>query len=154
MIEPIAAVPLNDELQESRALVAKAELDVLSKLTDKILLELDSIQSSLQETIKLDKVTARAKYSIAYDGTFPDLYLLNFENETVTSATGGSAKETSSAHPTKKAWKLYMPNAYHPLLLQKYQENLDRAKRDVASAAAEITGKILQKINWHQTSIL
>ncbi|PUZ38333.1 hypothetical protein GQ55_9G188100 [Panicum hallii var. hallii] len=138
MMEPIAAVPLNDELQESRALVAKAELDVLSKLSDKILLELDSIQSFLQETIKLDKVTARAKYSIAYDGTFPDLYLPNFENETVTSATGGSAKETSSAHPTKKAWKLYMPNAYHPLLLQKYQENLDRAKRDVASAAAEI----------------
>ncbi|PAN46544.1 hypothetical protein PAHAL_9G192700 [Panicum hallii] len=138
MMEPIAAVPLNDELQESRALVAKAELDVLSKLTDKILLELDSIQSFLLETIKLDKVTARAKYSIAYDGTFPDLYLPNFENETVTSATGGSAKETSSAHPTKKAWKLYMPNAYHPLLLQKYQENLDRAKRDVASAAAEI----------------
>jgi hypothetical protein len=36
MMEPIAAVPLNDELQESRALVAKAELDVLSKLTDKV----------------------------------------------------------------------------------------------------------------------
>lgn len=36
MIEPIAAVSLNDELQESRALVAKAELDVLSKLTDKV----------------------------------------------------------------------------------------------------------------------
>ncbi|KAF8672154.1 hypothetical protein HU200_049720 [Digitaria exilis] len=137
MIEPIAAVPLNDELQETRALVAKAEPDVLSKLTDKILLELDSIQSLLQETIKLDKVTARAKYSITYDGTFPDLYLPNLENETVTSATGGSPKETSS-HTHKKAWKLYMPNAYHPLLLQQYQENLDRAKRDVASAAAEV----------------
>jgi hypothetical protein len=36
MIEPIVAVPLNDELQESRALVAKAELDVLSKLTHKV----------------------------------------------------------------------------------------------------------------------
>ncbi|CAN6317896.1 unnamed protein product [Urochloa humidicola] len=137
-IEPIAAVPLNDELQESRALVAKAELDVLSELTDKILLELDSIQILLQETIKLDKVTARAKYSISYDGTFPDLYLPNFENETVTSATGGSSKETFSADPPKKAWKLYMPNAYHPLLLQQHQENLDRAKRDVASATAEI----------------
>ncbi|CAN6310512.1 unnamed protein product [Urochloa humidicola] len=135
MIEPIAAVPLNDELQESRALVAKAELDVLSKLTDKILLELDSIQILLQESIKLDKVTARAKYSISYDGTFPDLYLPNFENE---SATGGSSKETFSADPPKKAWKLYMPNAYHPLLLQQHQENLDRAKRDVASVTAEI----------------
>ncbi|KAJ1294891.1 hypothetical protein BS78_01G180700 [Paspalum vaginatum] len=125
MIEPIAAVPLNDELQESMALVAKAELDVLSKLTDK-------------EAIKLDKVAARAKYSIAYDGAFPDLYLPNFENETVTSATGGPVKETSSAHLPKKAWKLYMPNAYHPLLLQQHQENLHRAKRDVASATAEI----------------
>ncbi|KAJ1294889.1 hypothetical protein BS78_01G180700 [Paspalum vaginatum] len=138
MIEPIAAVPLNDELQESMALVAKAELDVLSKLTDKILLELDSINNLLQEAIKLDKVAARAKYSIAYDGAFPDLYLPNFENETVTSATGGPVKETSSAHLPKKAWKLYMPNAYHPLLLQQHQENLHRAKRDVASATAEI----------------
>ncbi|WVZ59565.1 hypothetical protein U9M48_009687 [Paspalum notatum var. saurae] len=85
-----------------------------------------------------NKVAARAKYSIAYDGTFPDLYLPNFENEAVTSATGGSVKETSSAHLPKKAWKLYMPNAYHPLLLQQHQENLHRAKRDVASATAEI----------------
>lgn len=138
MIEPIVAVPLNDELQESRALVAKAELDVLSKLTHKIRLDLDSIQNLLQETIKLDKIAARAKYSIAYDGTFPDLYLPNFENETVTSATGGSIKQISSAQLPKKAWKLYMPNAYHPLLLQRHQENIHRAKRDVASATSEI----------------
>jgi hypothetical protein len=62
--------------------------------------------------------------------------LPNFENETVTTATGGSAKGTSSAAPPKKAWKLYLPNAYHPLLLQQHQENLDCAKRDVASATA------------------
>lgn len=87
-------------------------------------------------TVCFFQVTARAKYSVAYDGTFPDLYLPNLENETVTSATGGSPKEISSSHTHKKAWKLYMPNAYHPLLLQQYQENLDRAKRDVASATA------------------
>ncbi|GJN19849.1 hypothetical protein PR202_gb07162 [Eleusine coracana subsp. coracana] len=138
MVEPIAAIPLNDELQEARALVAKAELDVLSKLTDKILLEFESIQSLLQETIKLDKVTARAKYSIAHDGTFPDLYLPNCEKETVTSATGGSVVTTSLAHHPKKAWKLYMPNAYHPLLLQQHQESLHQAKKDVANATAEI----------------
>ncbi|XP_066373678.1 uncharacterized protein [Miscanthus floridulus] len=138
MIEPIAAIPLNDELQESRALVAKAELDVLSKLTDKILLDLDSIQNLLQEAIKLDKIAARAKYSVAYDGTFPDLYLPNSEKGTVTSATGRSVEQISSAQLPKKAWKLYMPNAYHPLLLQRHQENIHRAKRDVASATAEI----------------
>ncbi|KAF0928812.1 hypothetical protein E2562_010681 [Oryza meyeriana var. granulata] len=138
MVEPIVAVPLNDELQEARALVAKAELDALSKLTDKILLELDNIQSLLQATIELDKVAARAKYSIAYDGTYPDLYLPNFVRGTVSTATGGSISTTSSAHLSKKPWKLYMPSAYHPLLLQQHQENLHRAKKDVASATAEI----------------
>lgn len=88
MIEPIVAVPLNDELQESRALVAKAELDVLSKLTDKvvkdglfdlsffvllcslsifhvqILLDLDNIQNLLQEAIKLDKVCSKSLFCI------------------------------------------------------------------------------------------
>uniref|UniRef100_A0A0D9XLD2 DNA mismatch repair proteins mutS family domain-containing protein n=1 Tax=Leersia perrieri TaxID=77586 RepID=A0A0D9XLD2_9ORYZ len=125
-------------LSEARALVAKAELDALSKLTDKILLELDNIQSLLQATVELDKVAARAKYSIAYDGTYPNLYLPNFINGTVSTASGGSISTTSSVHLSKKPWKLYMPNAYHPLLLQQHQENLDRAKKDVASATAEI----------------
>ena len=35
-MEPTVAVPLNDELQQARALVAKAEEDVLSKLSDKV----------------------------------------------------------------------------------------------------------------------
>nr|AAP54555.2 MutS domain V family protein, expressed [Oryza sativa Japonica Group] len=138
MVEPIVAVPLNDELQQARALVAKAELDALSKMTDKILLELDNIRILLQATVELDKVAARAKYSIAYDGTYPDLYLPNFVNGTVSTATGGSISTISSAHLSKKAWKLCMPNAYHPLLLQQHQENLHRAKKDVASATAEI----------------
>lgn len=36
MIEPIVAIPLNDELQGARALVVRAELEALSKLTDKV----------------------------------------------------------------------------------------------------------------------
>lgn len=36
ILEPIAAVPLNDELQRARALVIKAEEEVLSKLADKV----------------------------------------------------------------------------------------------------------------------
>lgn len=82
------------------------------------------------------QVAARAKYSIGYDGSFPDLYLPNFENGTVNTATGGPVNTTSSARLPKKPWKLFMPNAYHPLLLQQHQESLHRAKRDVASATA------------------
>lgn len=36
IIEPLSAVPLNDELQQARALVAKAEADVLLRLTEKV----------------------------------------------------------------------------------------------------------------------
>lgn len=36
IIEPIVAVPLNDELQQARVLVTRAEEDVLSRLTDKV----------------------------------------------------------------------------------------------------------------------
>lgn len=36
IIEPLAAVPLNDELQEARASVAKAEADVLLMVTKKV----------------------------------------------------------------------------------------------------------------------
>ncbi|XP_042388933.1 endonuclease MutS2 isoform X4 [Zingiber officinale] len=54
MLEPIAAIPLNDELQQARALVVKAEEDVLSRLTDKMLEEIDDIQYLLQTIISLD----------------------------------------------------------------------------------------------------
>jgi len=45
---------------------------------------------------------------------------------------------TSSAQLPKRPWKLFIPNAYHPLLLQQHQENLRRTKKDVASATSEI----------------
>ncbi|XP_065002745.1 uncharacterized protein LOC135635539 isoform X5 [Musa acuminata AAA Group] len=54
ILEPIAAVPLNDELQRARALVIKAEEEVLSKLADKMLAEIDDIQNLLQIIIRLD----------------------------------------------------------------------------------------------------
>ena len=43
IIEPLSAVPLNDELQQARASVAKAEADVLSMLTEKVSVSRDEI---------------------------------------------------------------------------------------------------------------
>ena len=36
IVEPLSAVPLNDELQQARAVMAKAEADVLFRLTEKV----------------------------------------------------------------------------------------------------------------------
>ena len=82
------------------------------------------------------QVTPRAKYSIAYDGTLPDLYLPNFEHGTVNTGKDGPISTTSSAQLPKRPWKLFIPNAYHPLLLQQHQENLHRTKKGVATATA------------------
>ena len=38
ILEPLSAVPLNDQLQQARASVAKAEADVLLKITKKVLI--------------------------------------------------------------------------------------------------------------------
>lgn len=36
LVEPLSAVPLNDELQQARASIAKAEADVLLQITHKV----------------------------------------------------------------------------------------------------------------------
>uniref|UniRef100_A0A804IRQ9 DNA mismatch repair proteins mutS family domain-containing protein n=1 Tax=Musa acuminata subsp. malaccensis TaxID=214687 RepID=A0A804IRQ9_MUSAM len=146
ILEPIAAVPLNDELQRARALVIKAEEEVLSKLADKMLAEIDDIQNLLQIIIRLDVITARAKYSLAYDGTFPDIYMPNhIGGEPSDSLSQGATTSSASSHPSRRNWKLYMPKSYHPLLLKRHLEDLHNAKKDVVDATAEIRRNLLGK---------
>ncbi|XP_048231073.1 endonuclease MutS2 isoform X3 [Ricinus communis] len=54
ILEPLTAVPLNDELQRARESVAKAEADVLLMLTEKMQKDLDGIEKLLDDLIQLD----------------------------------------------------------------------------------------------------
>ncbi|KAG1354515.1 endonuclease MutS2 [Cocos nucifera] len=151
IIEPIVAVQLNDELQQARVLVARAEEDVLSRLTDKMLAELDDIQNLLHTIIWLDVITARAKYSVAYDGAFPDLYLPSDKGGVCITESNFPPKKTFSkvslSHHSPRELKLHMPKAYHPLLLQQHHDCLRRARKDVADATAEIRRRKFQGKN-------
>ncbi|KAF4356589.1 hypothetical protein F8388_006333 [Cannabis sativa] len=73
IVEPLPAVSLNDELQQARASVAKAEADALSMLATKMQNDLDDIELLLNSIIKLDVVNARATYGMSYGGSCPDL---------------------------------------------------------------------------------
>ncbi|KAF4398862.1 hypothetical protein G4B88_023456 [Cannabis sativa] len=73
IVEPLPAVSLNDELQQARASVAKAEADALSMLATKMQNDLDDIELLLNRIIKLDVVNARATYGMSYGGSCPDL---------------------------------------------------------------------------------
>ncbi|KVH88399.1 DNA mismatch repair protein MutS, core [Cynara cardunculus var. scolymus] len=124
LVEPLSAVPLNDELQQARASVAKAEADVLLEITQKMQPDLDDIENLFNTTIRLDVINARATYSISFGGTYPELY--SSEDSSV----------VSQLAETK--WKLYLPKAYHPLLLQQHRQKLQKAMKDVSDATAEI----------------
>lgn len=46
------------------------------------------------------------------------------------------ARTSVALHPTRKKWTVYLPKAYHPLLLQKHQQALQKAMKDVKNANA------------------
>ncbi|CAN1251217.1 Endonuclease MutS2, partial [Linum perenne] len=114
IIEPLSAVPLNDELQQARLSVVQAEADVLSMLTEKI--------------------NARATYSHSYGGSCPDLYPPVDLGETVAPCSSLPTKNTSNS--ITREWLLYMPEASHPLLLQQHKQHLKEAKKDSRNASA------------------
>ncbi|XP_019054629.1 PREDICTED: uncharacterized protein LOC104605235 isoform X2 [Nelumbo nucifera] len=150
LIEPLAAVPLNDELQEARALVMKAEEDVLSALTEKIRADLDDIHNTLNGIVKLDVVNARAKYSLSFGGTCPDLLFTEDQGGSFTSEEcypQNKSFEATSSYSTKQEWTLYLPKAYHPLLLKQYKQNLQKARKDVNEAIAELRRRKFQGEN-------
>ncbi|KAL8240789.1 hypothetical protein R6Q59_014144 [Mikania micrantha] len=120
-VEPLSAVPLNDELQQARTSVAKAEADVLLEITHKMQTDLEDIENLFNAIIQLDVINARATYSIAFGGNYPDLILPSEEPSV-----------------EKGKWKLFLPKAYHPLLLQQHRKNLHKAMKDVSDATAEI----------------
>ncbi|EPS71794.1 hypothetical protein M569_02956, partial [Genlisea aurea] len=132
VIEPLSAVPLNDELQQARASVAKAEEEVLLSITKKIQMDLNDIESVFEIMIRIDMINARAQYSLSFGGAFPDLYLPQDEDGAVTAEAS-----TKNAYNQRK-WTIYLPRAYHPLLLQKYRQSLKMAEKDLSNAKAEI----------------
>ncbi|KAL1069568.1 hypothetical protein V6Z11_D12G275400 [Gossypium hirsutum] len=147
IIEPLAAVPLNDELQQARALVAKAEADVLLMVTEKIQMDLDDIEKSLRTAIQLDMIYARATYSLSYGGTYPNIFLPEDIDGPLMAEPYRSKDKTSQASNPKKEWIFYLPKAYHPLLLQQHREKLSTARKNVRSAAAEIRRRKMQAEN-------
>ncbi|KAF5450555.1 hypothetical protein F2P56_030889 [Juglans regia] len=138
IVEPLSAVPLNDELQQARASAAKAEADVLSMLSEKMQMDLDEIEQLLDIIIRLDVVNARATYSLSFGGTCPDLFLPEGNGTSGSVASISGTKSSKAAYPIKREWTLYLPKAYNPLLLQQHRQILQKARKDVSNATNEI----------------
>ncbi|KAJ4832476.1 hypothetical protein Tsubulata_000017 [Turnera subulata] len=154
-MEPLSAVPLNDELQQARGSVAKAETEVLLMLTEKIQKDLDDIEKISDSIIQLDVVgvcpvspsynlkviNARANYSFSFGGASPELYLPEDQKNAYTEAHI-SEKSPKGSYPVEREWKLYMPKAYHPLLLQQHKQNQRKARKETTNTNDEIKRKL------------
>ncbi|XP_015069949.1 uncharacterized protein LOC107014530 [Solanum pennellii] len=148
VIEPLSAVPLNDALQQAKASVSKAEVDVLLKITQKMQEEIDYIESIFSMMVRLDVINARARYGLAFGGACPDLFLQQEQDSFVATDASLDARTSVALHPTRKKWTMYLPKAYHPLLLQKHQQALQKAIKDVKNANAEIRRRKQQGGNF------
>lgn len=83
----------------------------------------------------MGQITARAKYSLAYGGTYPDIYLPSYIGRERPEVSHEDVTTKSAPfNLSNKKWKLYMPKSYHPLLLKQHRENLQKAKKDVTDA--------------------
>ncbi|KAE9605977.1 putative DNA mismatch repair protein MutS [Lupinus albus] len=129
-IEPLSAVPLNDELQRARTLVAKAESEVLLALTQKMQLDLDDIENILNSMVQLDVINARATYGLSFGGSSPHIFLPDRDSSSTAEASTRN-DNYSGPLPNNRDWTLYLPKAYHPLLLQRHKENVKKRKNDV-----------------------
>ncbi|KAK6155515.1 hypothetical protein DH2020_009763 [Rehmannia glutinosa] len=121
---------LNDELQQARESVAKAEAEVLLKITKKIQVDFDDIVHVLSSMIQID-------VSFLW-GACPELYLPQDKERTINAETLAENDISEMPQLSRKKWALYLPRAYHPLLLQQHRQNLQMAMKDLSNANAEI----------------
>lgn len=147
IVEPLSAVPLNDELQRARESVAKAEADVLLVLTGQMQMDLDEIEMMVNFVIQLDVINARATYSLSFGGACPDIFLPDYETGSLTPEDWSEENKKLKALYPKREWILYLPKTYHPLLLQQHRQNVRKARKDVSDATAETKRRKLEGKN-------
>lgn len=80
------------------------------------------------------QINARAQYSLSFEGAYPDLYLPKDNDSTISDGT--PTEDDILPRITRGKWILYLPKAYHPLLLQKHCQSLRMAMKDLSNANA------------------
>lgn len=82
------------------------------------------------------QINARARYSISFGGSFPEIFLPQSKDNCLPAATLSKAISSVDSHPTQRNWSLYLSKAYHPLLVQQHRQKLAKAMKNVSDATA------------------
>lgn len=85
--------------------------------------------------VHIIQINARATYGLSYGGTSPHIFLQDRNVSSTADALIVMNNNFNGQPSDVKDWKLYLPKAYHPLLLQQHREILRKAKRGVSSTS-------------------
>jgi dsDNA-specific endonuclease/ATPase MutS2 len=127
-VEPTAAVPLNNRLEELLGELAQAEEEVLMELTEAVLESLDVLEALLATVAWLDVALARHGYTEWLQGTLPQFAPFPWEP----SGSPGEAwlRLRSLRHPLLLGWYLRKRAEWQRVHGARY------ARTDVAGVAA------------------
>jgi hypothetical protein len=71
------------------------------------------------------QINARATYGISFGGSNPQIFLPD------RNSSSSADNSIGQLPPNNREWILYLPKAYHPLLLNSHRANSQKAKEDV-----------------------
>jgi len=89
------------------------------------------------------QINGRATYGLSFGGSNPNIFLPD-RNSSSTAESFLTRNDTLNGPlPDNREWILYLPKAYHPLLLQSHRANLKKVKEDV-NIATSVKSQITQ----------
>nr|GEU66811.1 hypothetical protein [Tanacetum cinerariifolium] len=129
LVEPLCAVPLNNELQQARALVAKAEVDVLLEITHKILMCWSALVTNIERMHKAIKDVSDARVP----SFTPYWFLKPDSRDKICFYCSGSGTGT----------------LVEPLSAVSLNDELQQARATIAKAEADVMLEITHKMQIH-----
>ena len=95
-----------------------------------------TMQKIVNNVIHIMQINARATYGLSFGGSSPNMFLPDMNSSSTSEAFLTRNNNSNGLSPNNREWTLYLPKAYHPLLLQKHRENLQKAKKGVNAATS------------------
>lgn len=82
------------------------------------------------------QINARATYGLSFGGSNPHIFLPDRNSSSTAESFLTRNEDSNGPLPNNREWMLYLPKAYHPLLLQSHRANLQKAKEDVNNSTS------------------
>lgn len=86
--------------------------------------------------VHIVQINARATYGLSFGGSSPHIFLPDSNSSSTVESLLSKNDNSNGPLPNNREWTLYLPKAYHPLLLQNHRENVQKAKEDVNLATS------------------